>query len=122
MTDVYFFDTYAIMEILKGNPRYARFRNIRPVLTIFNLVELHYAVLREAGIELADELLERYSIYEVDVDNEVIKQANRLKHKHRSKNLSAADVIGHTTSRKLRVKILTCDKEFRGMENVEFVK
>ena len=94
MTDVCFFDSYAIMEILKGNPRYARFRNIRPVLTIFNLVEFHYAVLKEAGTELADELLEGYPIYEVDVDNVVIRQANRLKHKHRSENLSTADVIG----------------------------
>lgn len=122
MTDVYFFDTYAIMEILRGNPKYSEFKSLRPVLTLFNLVELHYVLLRRAGAELADELLEEYSIYKVDVDAEVIKQANRLRYRYRKKNLSAADVIGYVVAYKLGIRFLTGDQQFKSMENVEFVK
>lgn len=110
------------MEILKANPKYAKFKHLRPILTIFNLVELHYAVLPETGIELADELLAKYSIYNVSVDNETIKQANKFKYKHKKKKLSTADVIGYSIAFTLGIKFLTGDEQFRNLDNVEFVK
>ena len=43
-----------------------------------------------------------------------------LKTTHRK--LSIPDAIGYTVARRLNIKFLTGDKDFEGMENVEFVK
>ena len=51
----YFFDSYAIIELTKGNPRYAQFSDAVVTLTIFNIVEIVYSALQELGEEKARE-------------------------------------------------------------------
>ena len=43
-----------------------------------------------------------------------------LKLKH--KNLSIPDSIGYITAKRLGIKFLTGDEDFRNFENVEFIK
>ena len=118
----YFFDTYALVEIVKGNSNYLAFKHCKIVLTIFNLAEFHYKVLRDFNKELADELLEEYEPFAVAIDSETIKESNDLKLLHRTKNLSSADVIGYITARRYGLKFLTGDRYFQDMAGVEFVK
>ena len=73
MTQAYFFDTYAIIEIIKGNPAYANFKYSKMVITIFNLVELHYKLIRDFNKHIASKILYEYSDYVIDVDLETIK-------------------------------------------------
>ncbi len=44
-----FGDTYALIELLKGNPSYDRYSNADLVTTEFNMLELTYALLRDFG-------------------------------------------------------------------------
>ena len=50
----YFFDTYAIIEIIKQNPNYRIYINEEATITIFNLAEIYWSVLNDFGEEKAD--------------------------------------------------------------------
>lgn len=122
MEDVYFFDTYALVEIVKGNPKYAVYKYTKPIITIFNLVEIHYKLLRDFDKKIATKLIEKYADYVVDIDREIIKEANEFKLLYRNKNFSFTDVIGYITAQRYGVKFLTGDKQFKNMQNVKFVR
>lgn len=122
MTETYFFDTYAIIDILKGNPAYDKYKNAKIVLTVFNLIELHYKILNEFDEKLAREMLEKYSKFRVEIDLDIIEESNKLKKIHKKRRVSIPDVIGYVMAKKLGIKFLTGDKEFEHFENVEFVK
>jgi predicted nucleic acid-binding protein len=46
----------------------------------------------------------------------------RLSANRTGKKLSLVDALGYSYSRKLGIKFLTGDKEFSGMENIEYAK
>lgn len=119
---IYFFDTYAVIEILKGNKNYKKFENSMIFLTKLNLFELHYAVLRNSCKKEANEILDKYYDFVIDFDNTIIKKASELKLKLKKRKISMTDSIGYILAAKLDVKFLTGDKEFEHMDNVEFIK
>ncbi len=119
----YFFDSYAIIEILKENPNYKRFADEPITLTIFNLVEIYYSVLRDYPEEKAEKIYEIYKKAVVEVDDEIFKEAMKFRKKvYKNKKISYADAIGYAYALKHKMKFLTGDKEFKELENVEFVK
>lgn len=119
----YFFDTYAFCELFKGNPKYKPYaKDISIVTTMLNLMELHYGMLIESGKEYADMIYDRLRKFCVDIDDEIIKNANMLKAKHRKQNLSYVDCIGYVIARSKNIRFLTGDKQFADMDNVEYVK
>jgi len=122
VAEAYFFDTYAIIEILKANPLYAKYSNVKAIITILNLIELHYKLLRDFNEKLADELMSEYSKYLVDIDNNIIKEANEFKLINKGKKLSMPDAVGYATALRYGVKFLTGDRAFKDLKNVEFVK
>ena len=119
----YFFDTYAFCETFKGNPRYKPYsKDISIVTTMLNLMELHYGMLLESGKEYADLMYDELKKYCVEIDDEIIKNANSLKAHHRKQNLSYVDCIGYVIAKSRNIKFLTGDKQFSGMDNVEYIK
>ena len=118
--ETFFFDTYAFFEIIRGNPKYERYRNVIAITTIFNLAELNYNLKKEMKDELADEFTEKYKNYLIEVEVDDIKTAMSFKNKN--KQLSIPDAIGYIISKKLNIKFLTGDEGFRNFNNVEFVK
>ncbi|SRR3989338_1445456 len=122
MDDAYFFDTYAIIEIIKGNEAYQKYRDASIVLTLFNIAELHYALLREFSPQIAEALTEQYAQFVIEVDVDTIKDANKFKLKNKEKKYSIADCIGYTTAKRLGLKFLTGDQGFKELSEVEFVK
>lgn len=118
--NVYFFDTYAFFEIIRGNPNYQNYTDAHGITTIFNLAELNYNLKKEKGKEIADEFTEKYKIFLANVDIEDIKKAMDLKIK--KKYLSIPDAVGYIIARKFDVSFLTGDNDFKGMPHVEFVE
>ena len=49
----YYADTYALVEILKGNPAYERYAGEELITSEFNMLELAYALTRDYGEEKA---------------------------------------------------------------------
>ena len=116
----YFFDTYAMIEIIRGNPKYSPYTKSLVITSIFNLAELNYNLKKEMSKEKANKYTEDYFDFVVDVSLEDLKEAMDLKIKH--KDLSIPDVIGYIVAKRYGVKFLTGDEGFRNFNNVEFVK
>ncbi len=120
MSDLYFFDTYAFFEIIRGNPDYKKYEDVNVITTIFNLAELNYGLKKEKNEKFADGITEKYRLFLVDVTLDDVKEAMNLKLKNRQ--LSIPDVIGYVIAKIFNAKFLTGDNEFKEMQNVEFVK
>ena len=121
MTSKYLFDTYAIVEILKANPNYLIFTESEIVINNFIFAELCYNLFREKEPN-AEEYLEKYKKHISSVKPEWVKEAMEFRLKWKDRKVSITDCIGYIMSKKLGIKFLTGDKEFKDLENVEFVK
>lgn len=118
----YFFDTYAIIEILKGNPNYQHYTEVDYAITQLNLIELHYYMLRTFGEKDAELALVQALKNVANFDESVITAANKFRFKNKSKKLSTADCIGYAYALKNGLIFLTGDREFEGLHGVEFVR
>ena len=119
----FFFDTYALFELMQKNPNYEKYlKGIELATTKLNLMELHYGVGRKAGWETADDVYSDYAAVTIPIMDEDIKQANRFRYLHKTKKLSYTDCIGYTIAKRMNLKFLTGDIQFKDIDNVEFVK
>ena len=120
----YFLDTYALIEIFTQNPEYKDY-TVNPIeagTTIFNIMELHFYYLKNFGNEEAERIYNLVGPLLIGTDDDIIKEANKFKLANLKKRLSFTDCIGYVTSITLKLKFVTGDYAFKGMENVKFVK
>ena len=118
----YFFDTYAMIELIKTNPSYAVFLEEPVTTTKFNLAEVFYILLSEMGEEKARTEFAKFKDFEVDVTDEILIKAMKFRLKNKKKGFSYTDCIGYIFALENKLKFLTGDDAFKGLENVEFVK
>ena len=118
----YFFDSYALIELIKGNPNYFRYKEQAVNITLFNLVEVAYSVFLDYGKDKAQEVYKKFREYVQDVDEETLFYALELKTMFKKRHLSYADCIGYAFARKHSLRFLTGDKEFENMAFLEFVR
>ncbi len=116
----YFFDTYAIFEIIRNNEKYRQYAQASGVTTLFNIAEFNYNLKKEISAREADAITDRFKSCTIKVHWQDIQRAMDLKMKYR--NLSIPDAIGYTVARRLEIKFLTGDEDFKDFEGVEFVK
>jgi len=120
---VFFFDTYALYEIIKGNENYVSYaKNIAIVTTRLNLMELYYGLIAKYDERTANIFYDKLLPYCTTIDNDSVKKAMMFRLINKKKNLSYIDCIGYIIAKERNIKFLTGDKEFENMENVEFVK
>jgi predicted nucleic acid-binding protein len=118
MTETLFFDTYALIEMHEGNPRYARFHDAKIVMNMLNLFELTHYFIR-TGMDTNSLIMYEGVLSPVEFSDAI--NGAKTKHEHKKFKLSMADCIGYETARRLGIKFLTGDKAFKGMKNVEYV-
>jgi len=120
---VFFYDSYAVIEYINNNLKFVPyFEDNTGILTIFNLVEIYYAVLNDAGKEKADVVFESLFPIIVEPSKETIKEAMQFRQEQKKKKLSYADCIGYKTASERKIIFLTGDIQFKDMENVIFIK
>lgn len=124
----YFYDTYALYELIAGNKKYEKYKKGVIVTSILNLIEFHYSMNVKYGEKTSEKFL-NIIINEcvlIDITKDMIIEANifRWKNKPSSKKekFSYPDSYGYIIAKKLGVKFLTGDEDFAKYENVEFVK
>ncbi len=122
MAIAYFFDTYAVAEILGGNPQYAPYAETPVTITVFQLAEIYWHALRTYEDSEADEIYEHYRCAVVNVDDTTLKTAIKFRLRHKKRKLSYADCVGYIYAKRHSMKFLTGDKEFHDLPDVEFVK
>ncbi|MFH1440196.1 MAG: PIN domain-containing protein [Candidatus Woesearchaeota archaeon] len=118
----YFYDTYAIIEVIRGNSNYDQYLDDEIITSNLNLGELFYSIIREHNEEKAEKWMEILKEHAFEVDSETIIDAMKFKFKYRKTNFSYIDCIGYIMAKKHGIKFLTGDKEFEKIDNVEFVK
>lgn len=122
----FFGDTYALIELLRGNQNYEAYSRSDLITTEFNIFELTYALFRDFGRDEAANVINatRIKVKVVLTDDSDYLNASefRLSANRTGKKLSLVDALGYSYSRKLGIKFLTGDREFNGMENVEYIK
>jgi uncharacterized protein len=118
----YFFDSYAIIEILKNNPNYNRFADETILTSDLNLGEVYYALLKQIGREKADDWFENFKGTIIHFNSETVIEAMFFRYKNIKKKLSMIDCIGYKIAVNQKLKFLTGDKEFEQIQNVEYVK
>ncbi len=118
----FFLDTYAIIEIIKGNKQYKKYINQELFTTRYNLYELFFSLLRDYNPEIAKKYFFQFKQICIPIKDEYIFSASKLKLKHKKKRLSYIDCLGYTMAVDNEMKFLTGDKEFKNIDNVEFVK
>lgn len=117
----YLFDTYAIMEIVAGNKNYNLYLDEEIIINNFIFAELCYNLFKDK-IKNSEEILEIYAQHISSVKPAWIKEAMRFRLNWKGRNISIPDCIGYVMAKNLDIKFLTGDKEFKDLENVEFVK
>ena len=118
----FFCDTYALVEIIKGNKAYVPFLNQELQTSIFNLYELFYNLLRDYNEEVAKRYFYEFAGLAIEVEDKHIFAAGRYKVQLAKKNVSYTDALGYAIAEQEGLKFLTGDKEFQHLNNVQFVK
>ncbi len=118
----FFCDTYAMVEIIKGNKSYLPYLDQELHTNILNLYELFYNLLKEYDEMTAKEYFYEFSSFILPIKEDYIFIAASFKLKFHKKNISYADALGYVIAEKENMRFLTGDKEFENMDNVEFVK
>jgi len=119
----YFFDTYALFEILRGSPDYeAYMKDVSIVTTRLNLMELYYGLLRDNGKKEAERYFAKIRPYAVDVNDFVMKEAMEFRLLNKDRRFSYVDCVGYMFSMQNQVRFLTGDRQFKDLPGVEYVK
>jgi len=119
----FYFDTYALIEISKGNPKYEPYKEgIKIMLNMLNMLEFSYFLVKEGKGDEVKEIFDKFSKFNVDYDQEILIKSAEMKFKSLKERISFIDCIGYNIAKKNNVKFLTGDEKFRHKENVEFVK
>ncbi len=123
LTEVFYFDTYALVEIARGNPNYSKYReSVNIMLNKLNLMEYAYFLLRIKKENKIQSLFNEYIKYNIEPSINALIEAVKFKLVQRKNKLSYIDCLGYMIAKENRVKFLTGDEKFRNMDNVEFVK
>ena len=122
MTEIFFCDTYALIEIIKGNPEYQRYLNHAMMTSDYNLMELYYAFIRDYSKEEADKYFDIWSKFSIYIPRKAIRQAMEFRLANKKDSLSYIDCIGYIFSLQNRIRFLTGDIKFKNIANVEFVR
>ena len=117
-----FFDSYAILEIIKGNPNYEKFKNQIIITNTLNLSEVCYSLLKELDEEIIHKIINKFNFQFLEINESIAIESAVFRYKNKNKKLSYADCIGYIIAQKYDLIFLTGDKEFEKMKNVEFVK
>jgi len=117
----YFFDTYALIEFISGNPDYRGYGESPLTTTELNRMELSWWAMTRHGEELARIIMGSLHIV-AEVDDDTLIEAIAFRMKHKKKDLSLADCVGYTHAQKNKMLFLTGDEQFKDMPGVEFVK
>lgn len=119
--EIFLFDTYALIEILNKNKNYEKYTNATAIINNFIFAEFCYKLILN-NVKDTEKHLNELMPAISHVDTETIKEAMAFRVKNKDKKMSMTDCISYFMAKKLGIKFLTGDRQFKGMENVEFVK
>ncbi len=118
----YFFDTYAIIEIIRENKNYDKYKDEELVTSVLNVGELFYFLLRDYGEEIAVSWYKRLENIALPIDLETIIKAMKFRLENRKRKLSFVDCVSYILAKENNLLLVTGDPGFENLKNVEFVQ
>ena len=118
----YFFDSYAIIEIIRKNENYLKFKDEVMVTSILNVGEIYYYLLKDKDENTANSWHNLLIHNAMDIGTEIIMNAMKFRFENKNKKFSFNDCVGYVLAKEKGLKFLTGDEGFKDFENVEFVK
>src|SRR3989344_7399724 len=115
----YFFDTYALIELMLSNPSYEKYKNFPVKISILNIAEIYSIILRNKSKDEADKWFENYNFELLEIFPKTMAKAVYFRFM-RKNNISLTDAAGYILSLENNLKFLTGDSKFENMPNVEF--
>ena len=117
----YFFDSYALVEVIRADPHYAEFMEEPVITSATNLAEVLYYALRTGQEKAYETAMQRLNPDLLDTNRRDWENAARIKFEYREKKLSLVDGLGYVLAEKNRLQFLTGDRQFEKMQNVKWV-
>ncbi len=118
---MFFFDSYAIIEVLEATARYQPLAQETITTTALNLGETYYYYLRLGREKEFLAILSRVRVELLDITPEQIYRAMEFKYAHRQRKFSFIDSVGYIIAEESHLPFLTGDAAFQGMPNVHWV-
>jgi len=115
-------DTYALMEISKGNEEYLNLKKYPFYIPETTIAEFYGVVIREHNKQTADYWLKKLGPFIRSTNLHVFIQASIYKHKHNKQKLSFFDCVGYCSALENKATFVTGDKEFANKPHVTFIK
>lgn len=115
-------DTYALVEINNGNPKFVSFLEEDAVITDITMAEFYADMYRKYDERTADYWHKKLSVFCKPVHREILIKAVKFRIENKKKNLSFFDCVGYVYSLENSLKFVTGDKEFKDKEGVIFIQ
>ncbi|MEK6982974.1 MAG: PIN domain-containing protein [Nanoarchaeota archaeon] len=116
----YFYDSYSIIELFRGNQEFVKYFSEHEGITAFhNAAEVYYIMLREEGEEKAKAALDFMRKLTTFPDFDILEEAMKFRIKN---EFSYADCLGYIMAKRNNLIFLTGDFSFKNFPNVEFIK
>ena len=118
----YFFDSYAIIEIIRENENYLKFKDEALITSILNTGEIYYYLLKDKDEETANSWHSLLIRSAIPVDSDIIVKAMKFRFENKSKKFSFVDCVGYVLAKNKNLKFLTLEKRIENFDNFELVK
>ena len=115
-------DTYVLIELRRGNPKFSAILNKEFVITDLTIAEFYVVLYKEKDEKSAEYLYDKLEIYCKPVSRSILIKALKYREENKKDNLSIFDAAGYIFSIVNNLKFVTGDKAFKDKEGVEFIQ
>jgi predicted nucleic acid-binding protein len=115
-------DTYALIEIKKGNPKYAKIILESFIIPDSTIAELFVVLMKHEGEEEARVWYRKLSMYCAAISKEIMIKALKFREVNKKENISIFDAFGYIYARENGFKFVTGDRAFKTKEGVDYIK
>ena len=122
---MFFLDSYAMLEIARGNPKYRSFIGESVITSRSNLLEVYCILLEHEEEALAKKVLEILGPIAADLPLELIPKVAYFRRRRlgaTGRRFSYVDALGYVIARENGFTFLTGAQEFEGFPEVRFVR
>ncbi|MEK6861695.1 MAG: PIN domain-containing protein [Nanoarchaeota archaeon] len=118
---MYCLDTYALIEIAEGNPKFSFLIKEEVIVQNTTLAEFYWVLIRDKGKEDADFWSERLLHFSVDIPVEIMLKAQKFRHTNKKQDISFFDSVGYIFAQENNHIFVTGDKEFKNFKGVKYI-
>ena len=115
-------DTYALVEINNGNPRFTHLLKEELVITDITMAEFYTVLYRAYNLQTADYWHKKLSFFCRPVSRNILLKASKFGVDNAKQNLSFFDCVVYMYALENNITFVTGDKEFQHRKDIEFIK